>query len=68
MAGNLLHDGYQNKFELAELITNDSGLLSAIQTFQDDLGLKVGILNPQKHASKVLKNKALLLKIYVRGL
>lgn len=62
IAVNLLHDGYQGKYELAVLITNDSDLLSAIQIVQNDLGLKVGILNPQQHPSKVLKKEALFIK------
>ena len=62
IAVNLLHDGYQGKYELAVLVTNDSDLLSAIQIVQNDLGLKVGILNPQKHPSRVLKDEALFIK------
>ncbi len=62
IAINLLHDGYQKKYELAVLVTNDSDLLSAIQIVQNDLVLKVGILNPQKHPSKVLKNEALFIR------
>ncbi len=62
IAVNLLHDGYQKKYALAVLVTNDSDLLSAIQIVQNDLGLKVGILNPQKHPSKVLNNEALFIR------
>ena len=68
LAVNLLHDGYQNKYELAVLVTNDSDLLSAIQIVQTDLGLKVGILNPQKHPSKVLKNEALFIRNLRKGI
>ncbi|MES0360821.1 MAG: NYN domain-containing protein [Anaerolineales bacterium] len=52
LAVNLLNDGYQGKYQLATIVTNDSDLLSAVQIVQKDLGLKVGILNPQKHPSK----------------
>ena len=62
LAVNLLHDGYQGKYQLATIVTNDSDLLSAIQIVQNNLGLKVGILNPQQHPSKVLKNEALFMK------
>ena len=61
IAVNLLHDGYQGKYDLAVLVTNDSDLLSAIQIVQNALGLKVGILNPQKHPSKVLEKEALFI-------
>lgn len=71
IAVNLLHDGYQDKYELAVLVTNDSDLLSAIQIVQNALGLKVGILNPQKHPSKVLEKEALFIrnirKGYIKG-
>ena len=68
IAVNLLHDGYQKKYELAVFVTNDSDLLSAIQIVQNDLGLKVGILNPQKHPSKVLKNEAIFIRNLRRGI
>ena len=62
LAVHMLHDGYQGKYELAVIISNDSDILSAIEIVQNDLGLKVGILNPQKHPSKDLKKEALFLK------
>ena len=62
LAINLLNDGYQGKYQLATIVSNDSDLLSAVQIVQNDLGLMVGILNPQKHPSKELKNEALFMK------
>jgi uncharacterized LabA/DUF88 family protein len=62
IAVHLLHDGYQRKYELAVIVSNDSDLLSVVQIVQNDLGLKVGILNPQKHPSKVLEREAYFLK------
>jgi uncharacterized LabA/DUF88 family protein len=62
LAVHMLNDGYQRIYELAVIVSNDSDLLSAIQIVQNDLNLNVGILNPQKHPSKVLKNEALFLK------
>ena len=62
LAVHMLHDGYQGKYELAVLISNDSDLLSAVQIVQRDLGLKVGILNPQEHPSKVLEKEAFFLR------
>ncbi len=62
LAVHMLHDGYQGKYELAVIISNDSDLLSAVQIVQRDLGLKIGILNPQEHASKVLEKEAFFLR------
>ena len=38
LAVELLHDGYQNKYELAVIVSNDSDLLSALRIVQNDLG------------------------------
>lgn len=62
LAVHLLHDGYQGRYELGAVMSNDSDLLSSIQIVQQDLGLAVGILNPQKHPSKELKDEALFIK------
>ena len=62
LAVHMLHDGYQGKYELAVIVSNDSDLLSAIKIVQNELKLKAGILNPQQHPSKVLKNEALFIK------
>lgn len=62
IAVHMLHDGYQGKYELAVLISNDSDLLAAIRIVQNDLGLKVGILNPQTYPSRVLKHEAFFLR------
>ena len=67
LAVNLLHDGYQGKYQLATIVTNDSDLLSAVKIVQKDLGLKVGILNPQKHPSRELKNEAHFMKKIRQG-
>ncbi len=67
LAVHLLHDGYQGRYELGAVVSNDSDLLSSIQIVQQDLGLAVGILNPQKHASKDLKDEALFIKQIRQG-
>jgi len=67
LAVNLLHDGYQGKYQLAAVVTNDSDLLSAVQIVQKDLGLKVGILNPQEHPSRELENEAHFMKKIRQG-
>jgi hypothetical protein len=67
LAVNMLHDGYQNKYKLAVIVSNDSALLSPIIIIQKELGLKVGILNPQKHPSRVLQKEALFIKKIRQG-
>lgn len=67
LAVHMLNDGYQRKYELAVVVSNDSDLLSAVQIVQNDLSLKVGILNPQAHPSKVLKKEALFMKKIRQG-
>jgi len=62
LAVNMLHDGYQRRYELAVVVSNDSDLLAPIRIVQNNLGLQVGILNPQEHPSKVLKKEALFMK------
>lgn len=54
LAAQLLHDGYQNLYDVAVLITNDSDLLLPIQIVRGQLGKKVGILNPHKKPSNML--------------
>lgn len=54
LATYLLLDGFKKEYEAAVLITNDSDLLEPIAVVRRELGLKVGILNPQKKASRVL--------------
>lgn len=54
LATQLLHDGYQDLFDIAVLISNDSDLLSPVKILREHLGKKVGILNPHLKASNVL--------------
>ena len=54
LALHLLSDGYKNVYDVAAVVSNDSDLLSPIQFVNKELGKPVGILNPQKHPSRVL--------------
>lgn len=56
LATHLLMDGFQNQFEVAALITNDSDLLLPIQVVRQTLQKPVGILNPHQHPSHQLQN------------
>ena len=62
LATQLIGDGYEDRYDTAVLITNDSDLLGPVQLVCTRLGKKVGILNPQKHPAFVLKNAATFFK------
>jgi len=54
LATHLLVDGYNNDYELAVVVSNDSDLLLPIQVVQQQIGKPVGLLTPQKHPSRAL--------------
>ena len=54
LATHLLVDGYNNDYEIAIVVSNDSDLLLPIQVVTHQLGKPVGLFNPQKHPSRVL--------------
>ncbi len=62
LATHLVSDGYEEKYEVAVLVTNDSDLLGPVQLVSQRLRKRVGVLNPQKHPSFVLKNAATFFK------
>ena len=58
LASHLLFDGFQEEFDTAVVISNDSDLLEPIKIVRRELDYKVGILNPQKKPSRVLLQEA----------
>lgn len=70
LASHLLHDGHLGKYELAVVISNDSDLVEPIRLVIADLGLQVGVLNPQiskgSHPSIQLKKTASFFR-YIRA-
>ena len=54
LATHLLHDAHMGRFEVAVVVSNDSDLLEPIKIVRDQLGKKVGILNPHKKPSRAL--------------
>jgi hypothetical protein len=54
LATYLLLDGFQQNYDIAVLVTNDSDLLEPIRVVRNVLGLQVGILCPNPRASWVL--------------
>lgn len=67
LALHLLSDGYKNAYDVAVIVSNDSDLLLPVQFVKKELGKKIGILNPQKHPSKVLIANADFVKNIRKG-
>ena len=67
MASHLINDGYQGRYEVAVLVTNDSDLLEPIKIVRKVLNLPVGLLNPHKKPSRVLLNHASFTKPIRKG-
>ena len=62
LATHLVSDAYEDRFDVAALITNDSDLLGPVELVSQRLRKTVGVLNPQKHPAFVLKNAATFFK------
>lgn len=62
LATHLLYDGFRKDYEVAVVVSNDSDLLEPIRVVRRELGLTVGILNPQTRPSRVLAQEADFLK------
>ena len=58
LASYLLLDAFRNEYEQAVVVSNDADLLTPIKIIQDEFGLSVGVLNPQKKPSRALKDAA----------
>ncbi len=54
LATQLLHDAHMNRFDVAVVVSNDSDLLGPIKIVRNELGKKVGVLNPQKNPSRAI--------------
>ncbi len=62
LAVHLLSDGYKNEYETAAMITNDSDLVEPMRIVKEELGLPVGVVNPQRHPSFMLRRHASFMK------
>jgi hypothetical protein len=62
LASQLVSDAYEDHFDVAVLITNDSDLLMPIEIVRRRLGRTVGLFNPQRRAANVLRNAASFLR------
>ena len=54
LATQLLNDAHLNRFDVAVIVSNDSDLLGPIKIVRNELGKKVGVLNPQRHPSRAI--------------
>ena len=58
LASYLLVDGFKGDYDMAVVVSNDSDLCEPIQLVQSELGLPVGVYNPQKITSWRLQQVA----------
>ncbi|MGB7201040.1 MAG: hypothetical protein WBD16_02095 [Pyrinomonadaceae bacterium] len=55
-------DAYKGEFETAVLVTNDSDLLEPMRIVRQELNLPVGLVNPHKNPSFMLRPHATFIK------
>lgn len=67
LAVHLLNDGYKRDYELAVMVTNDSDLLEPMRIVKQELNLPVGLVNPHKNPSFVLRQHATFIKQLRKG-
>lgn len=58
LATNMLVDAFENLYDTAIVVSNDSDLVFPISLVKQKFGKKVGIVNPQKQPSVTLKAQA----------
>lgn len=67
LATHLVRDAYEDAFECAVVISNDSDLREPIDLVRNRLGKPVGVLNPQKHPAIALTKVATFFKTIRSG-
>jgi len=67
LATQLLRDAHMRKMDCAVIISGDSDLLMPVCVVKTELGIPVGVLNPQKHPCAVLKQHATFYKHLIPG-
>lgn len=67
LATHLVSDAYEDSFDCAVLITNDSDLRAPVELVRHRLGKQVGILNPHQHPAAVLTKAAHFVKTIRSG-
>lgn len=67
LASHLLMDGFDDEYEVAVVVSNDSDLLEPIRMVRRKLGKVVGLLNPHPKPSAVLVQEANFVKQIRKG-
>lgn len=68
LASHLINDGYQARYQVAVVVSNDSDLVEPIKIIRQELNLPVIVLNPfPRHPSKELQKYATFVKPIRRG-
>lgn len=68
LAVHLINDGYQGRYDVAAIMSNDSDLVEPIKIVRQELHLHVIVLNPfPKHPSKALQKVATFVKPIRQG-
>jgi uncharacterized LabA/DUF88 family protein len=67
LATQLLCDAFRNKFEVAVLITGDSDLVSPLRAVKEEIGKRVGVINPQSRPCKPLRDHATFYRQSIRS-
>jgi uncharacterized LabA/DUF88 family protein len=68
LATHLLCDAFANAFDIAVIVSNDSDLLLPVRVAREQLGKKIGILNPHRHhPSRALLQHADFFKAIRKG-
>lgn len=62
LATHLISDAYEDAFECAVVISNDSDLREPVALVRSRLAKRVGVINPHKHASVALRQVATFIK------
>jgi len=67
LAVHMLNDAYQNRYDIAVIVSNDSDLVEAIRIVTMELGKRVGVLNPHRYPSRTLLAHATFFKTIRKG-
>lgn len=62
LASQLLNDAHLRRMECAVVVSGDSDLLMPVRIVSEEMGIPVGVLNPQKNPCVVLKRHATFYK------
>jgi uncharacterized LabA/DUF88 family protein len=62
IATHMVHDAHLGRYEAAVVISNDSDLVEPIRIVRGELGKTVGILNPYKRPTSMLRQCATFVK------